>query len=102
MNLTYPDIDILSFKNKLKVLIAELEEAEKVDRNAMFTEALNRRLHDVLLRYNEEIDYTSSYLLKKASAKVLKEITNMAKIDDKKIIEQYMENIDEIGEDVDG
>ena len=90
MNLTYPDLAYLNFFDKIKALKGELELAETISRDDILTSAINKRLHSVLLRYNEEIDATSDYLLRKASAKVLKEITRINKHDDLSVIKQYL------------
>ena len=95
MNLTQGDLTFKDFEQKLGILQQELSNAEKINRDDILTEAINVRLHKLVLRYHEEVDMTSEYLLKKASAKVLKELTRINKLDDREVIEQYLIDLDE-------
>lgn len=78
--------------NILKQIEVELSTYKDLTKFEIFNACINKRLADALVNYNEQIDYTSEYLLRQSSVRVLKALTKMKKVDDKDIINSYMED----------
>lgn len=78
--------------NTLKTIEVELNTYKDLSKVEIFNTYINNRLAATLLKYNEQIDSTSEYLLRQSSVRVLKALTKIKKVDDKDIINQYMED----------
>lgn len=78
--------------NILKDIEVELSTYKDLSKVEIFNVCINKRLADTLAKYNEQIDFTSEYLLRQSSVRVLKALTKIKKVDDKDIINQYMED----------
>lgn len=71
----------------IKEEIYRYKEGSRVD---FFNDCINRKLKATLIRYNEETDQLSSFLMEKASMRVLKAITKINKQADKEVIYENM------------
>lgn len=78
--------------NILQTIETELCKYKDLSRVEVFNMCINNRLADTLVKYNEHIDSNSEYLLRQSSVRVLKALTKLKKVDDKEIINQYMED----------
>lgn len=78
--------------NTLRTIEVELSTYKDLSKVEIFNTCINNRLAATLLKYNEQIDSTSEYLLRQSSVRVLKALTKIKKVDDKDIINQYMED----------
>lgn len=70
----------------------ELSQYKDLTKVEIFNVCINNRLAATLVKYNEQIDSSSEYLLRQSSVRVLKALTKIKKNDDKDIINQYMED----------
>lgn len=70
----------------------ELSQYKDLTKVEIFNICINNRLAATLVKYNEQIDSSSDYLLRQSSVRVLKALTKIKKNDDKDIINQYMED----------
>lgn len=80
------DLDII---DEIEVELSRYKDLSKVE---IFNECINNRLAATLVKYNEKIDSTSEYLLRQSSVRVLKALTKIKKVNDKDIINSYMED----------
>lgn len=78
--------------NILKIIESELNKYNYLTRVELFNLCINNRLAATLKKYNQDIDTTSEYLLRQSSVRVLKALTKIKKVDDKDVINQYMED----------
>jgi hypothetical protein len=78
--------------NDLKIIESELNAYKDLSKVEIFNTFINKRLAATLIKYNEQIDATSEYLLRQSSVRVLKALTKIKKVDDKDIIQQYRES----------
>lgn len=68
----------------------ELNKYKDMDRNTLFNYCIDRRLQATLLNYNEELEDTTGFLLRKAGWRVLKALTRIQKNDDKDEIKKHL------------
>ena len=79
----------------LQQIKAEIYKYANLSRGEIFNQALNKRLKYTLLRYNDKIDQLSGYLLNQEAMRVLKAITKIQKIEDKKVIYENMKGAED-------
>ncbi len=79
------------FKTILSEIINELEVTKTFSRNSLLDSCINAKLRNTITTFNDELDLTTEYLLRRASEKVLKTITKVQKQKDKQELNKYLE-----------
>lgn len=64
----------------------ELAEFKDISREELYSQCIDNKLTETVLKYNVDLDLNSKYLLTRASMKVLKGITKVQKAADKQIL----------------
>lgn len=77
----------MSYLNEnLRQIQQELAEFKDIPREELYSQCIDDKLTETVLKYNADLDLNSKYLLTRASMKVLKGITKVQKAADKQIL----------------
>lgn len=79
------------FKTILSEIINDLEVTKTFSRTSLLDTCINAKLRNTITTFNDELDLTTEYLLRRASEKVLKTITKVQKQKDKQELNKYLE-----------
>lgn len=74
-------------KTNIKYILKDIHAYDGYTKAKLFQECIRNKLKATIIRYDEEIEDSTDYLLTRSSAKVLKAITKIQKADDKNRLE---------------
>ena len=83
-----------NLSRNIKKLIAEFDKYE-MNRNDLLKECIRGKLKNTLLKYNEEINFNSDFLLQQSSYRVLKALTKIQKKDDSEALQTLANKLEE-------
>ena len=81
---------ICNLTQNLETIKSEIDKYSDMTRTEIFNQSINRLLKHTLQRYSNTIEQLSGYLLNQEGMRILKAITKIQKLDDKKIIYENM------------
>lgn len=88
-------MSIKSIKERLINMRQELDECSSITPQELYENCINERLKQTILKYNDELDLDSRFLLQKAAVRVMKAITVMQKNNDVEILKANQETVEE-------
>ena len=94
MNLTENNI-IWSFIDNVEEINNLLDTYANISREDLFEDCIHKKLQTVLKEYCKELDWTSKYLVKQESMRVLKTLTRLQREEDKDVILQNTKESEE-------
>lgn len=80
-----------SFSKNLSLIKEALNQYNGMTHVEFFNYMLNQRLKSTLYLYNKDTDHISDFLLNQGGLRVLKAVTKIQKLEDRKIIYENME-----------